>query len=68
MSIVRVGATKQYSDNWDNIFAGGSRRSSSKKAATKSARKSPKKSVKTAKSVPKAGAKKRAVGAKRKRK
>ena len=23
MSIVRVGATKQYSDNWDNIFGGG---------------------------------------------
>ena len=23
MSVVRVGATKQYSDNWDNIFSGG---------------------------------------------
>ena len=66
MSIVRIGATKQYSDNWDNIFGGGTRRSSAKKAAGKPARKSPKKSAKSAKSAPKA--KKRAAGAKRKRK
>ena len=26
MSIVRVGATKQYSDNWTNIFGGGKSR------------------------------------------
>ncbi len=64
MSIVRIGATKQYSDNWDNIF-GGTRRSSTKKAAAKPARKSTKKSAKKA---PKAGAKKRPGGAKRKRK
>lgn len=30
MSILRLGATKQYSDNWENIF-GGSRKSSTKK-------------------------------------
>ena len=23
MSVVRIGATKKYSDNWDNIFSGG---------------------------------------------
>ena len=23
MSVVRIGATKQYSDNWENIFSGG---------------------------------------------
>jgi hypothetical protein len=67
MSIVRVGATKQYSDNWDTIFGGGSRRSSTKQVAAKPARKSPKKSAKSAKSGPKAGVKKRA-GAKRKAK
>jgi hypothetical protein len=67
MSIVRVGATKQYSDNWDTIFGGSTRRSSTKnkKASTKPARKSPKKS---AKSAPKAVAKKRVVRAKGKRK
>jgi hypothetical protein len=64
MSIVRVGATKQYSDNWDNIFSGGSRKSSPKKSSAKTVKKSPKKS---AKSTPKEGAKKRAAGkAKRK--
>ena len=64
MSIVRVGATKQYSDNWDTIFS-GTRRSTTKKAAAKPARKSPKKS---AKSAAKTGVKKSAAGAKRKRK
>jgi hypothetical protein len=56
MSIVRVGATKQYSDNWTNIFGGGKSRSTtkSKPAApkTKSAKKksAPKKAAaKTAK-------------------
>lgn len=53
MSIVRVGATKQYSDNWDNIFGG--RKGSTKKAAAKSAKKSPRKS---AKAVAKASGKK----------
>jgi hypothetical protein len=64
MSIVRVGATKQYSDNWENIFSGG-RTASSKTAAAAPARKSAKKSGKVA---AKAGPKKRAGGAKRKSK
>jgi hypothetical protein len=64
MSIVRVGATKQYSDNWNNIFSGGSRKTTAKKSPSKVAKKSPKKA---AKSAPKAGAKKRSAGkAKRK--
>jgi hypothetical protein len=63
MSIVRVGATKQYSDNWDNIFSGSSRKASTKKPAAP-ARKSAKK---TGNAPAKAGAKKRA-GVKRKRK
>ena len=45
MTITRVGATKQYSDNWENIFGGGNGRSASKKQAisakTKSAKKKP---------------------------
>lgn len=63
MSIVRVGATKQYSDNWENIFSGGGRKASTTKAGAKPARKSPKKAAKTS---AKAGGKKRAGGAKRK--
>jgi hypothetical protein len=42
MTITRVGATKQYSDNWENIFGGGNGRSTKKQAigaATKSAKK-----------------------------
>jgi hypothetical protein len=64
MSVVRIGATKQYSDNWDTIFSSGKASSSTKKFA-KSAKKSPKK---TAKSAKKAAGKKRPVGSKRKRK
>ena len=50
MSVVRIGATKQYSDNWENIFSGG-RSSASKsakksKAKSKAAKKSPKKATK----------------------
>ena len=49
MSVVRVGATKRFSDNWENIFGGG--KSSSKKtvekpAKGKAAKKSPKKATK----------------------
>jgi hypothetical protein len=43
MTITRVGATKQYSDNWENIFGSANGRSASRKrissAATKSAKK-----------------------------
>jgi hypothetical protein len=65
MSVVRIGATKQYSDNWENIFTGGKSSSSTKKSGKKSAKKSPKKTAKVAK---KAEGKKRPAGAKRKRK
>jgi hypothetical protein len=43
MSVTRVGATKQYSDNWENIFghstrpANPARQSTKKKAAKKKA-------------------------------
>jgi hypothetical protein len=43
MSITRVGATKQYSDGWDNIFGGGKSRTSGKKQAARPAAKSSKK-------------------------
>ena len=62
MSVVRVGATKQYSDNWDNIFSGGNG-SASKKKTAKPARKSAKKSAKV---VKKAAGKKSGGKAKRK--
>lgn len=39
--VTRVGATKQYSDNWDNIF-GGKRRVSAKSKPAKAARPSAK--------------------------
>ena len=49
MSVVRVGATKQYSDNWENIFSGGRSASGSKtKPGKKSAKKSTKKTAKAA--------------------
>ncbi len=38
MSIVRVGTTKQYADNWDNIFGGTSGRATSKKKTAKAAK------------------------------
>jgi hypothetical protein len=53
MSITRVGATKQYSDGWDNIFGGAKSRTSTKSRSTKVAKhsakkKSPKKSKRKA--------------------
>lgn len=42
MSITRTGTTKQYADNWENIFGGGTKRSASKVTAKT---KSPKKKV-----------------------
>ncbi len=53
MTIVRVGATKKYSDGWESAFGKGKKKSATKKkAATKkkpvSAKKKPaKKSAKT---------------------
>jgi hypothetical protein len=65
MSVVRLGATKQYSDNWENIFSSGKRSTSAKKSAAKPSRKSAKKTVKAAH---KAALKKRSTASKRKRK
>lgn len=42
MSVTRVGTTKKYADNWENIF-GGKRRSSSASRAAKPQAKSAKK-------------------------
>jgi hypothetical protein len=53
MSIVRVGATKQYSDNWTNIFGGGKSRTITKAKPAAAKAKSAKK-----KSAPKKAAKK----------
>ena len=61
MSVVRIGATKQYSDNWDNIFSGVKGSSSKKKTAAKPARPSAKK-----KSAKKKSPKKPAKKARRK--
>ena len=35
MSIVRVGSTQKFSDNWDNIFSGKKSAPSSKKSGGK---------------------------------
>ena len=48
MSVTRVGATKQYSDNWDNIFGGrNGRAAAKKKSASVSGKSAKKKSAKT---------------------
>jgi hypothetical protein len=44
MSVTRVGATKQYSDNWENIFTGKrapAGKSTPAKAVRQSAKKKP---------------------------
>ena len=64
MSVVRVGATKQYSDNWESIFSG--KRSSATKTAT--AAKSKKTAKKSPKKAAKATGKKKAAGPKKKSK
>jgi hypothetical protein len=43
MTITRVGATKQYSDNWENIFGGSNGRSATKRKPISAANKSAKK-------------------------
>jgi hypothetical protein len=47
MTITRVGATKQYSDNWENIFGNGSRSASKKQVISANAKSAKKKSPKT---------------------
>ena len=44
MSVTRVGTTKKFADNWENIF-GGKKRSTTGKAAAKSSQKPPKKKL-----------------------
>jgi hypothetical protein len=51
MSIVRVGTTKQYADNWDNIFGGSNSRAATKKNPAKSAKPSAKKKAVTKKTA-----------------
>jgi hypothetical protein len=67
MSVTRLGATRQYSDNWDNIFGGGKRRAAPAKAAAQAAGKSGKKSSKggSQKSAKKKSGKKKSGKAKR---
>jgi hypothetical protein len=43
MTITRVGATKQYSDNWENIFGGSNGRPATKRKPISAANKSAKK-------------------------
>lgn len=45
MTVTRVGATKQYSDNWENIF-GGNGRSGKSTSANQSRQPANKKSAK----------------------
>jgi hypothetical protein len=47
MSIVRVGSTQQFSDNWDGIFSNGKKKKTTKK---KAAKKKPTKKTATKKS------------------
>ena len=59
MSVLRVGATKKFADNWENIF-GGRKKSASGKTALKSAKKSAKKKAASKPAAKKASAKKTA--------
>jgi hypothetical protein len=57
MSVTRVGATKQYSDNWDTIFGGKKSRSSAPAKSAAPARQSAKKQSAKKKRTPKAAKK-----------
>lgn len=61
MSVTRIGATKQYSDGWDNIFGGGRSTATKKSATAKAKKKSPKAkpAKKTATAKPKKAARKK---------
>jgi hypothetical protein len=68
MTIKRLGATKKYADNWEEIFGRGAKRSSGKKTPIKSAtgstaKKSAKKKA-AKKSPPRVTAKKKSRKAK----
>jgi len=66
MSVVRIGATKQYSENWENIFSGG--RGSSKSKATTGSKTKSKPAKKSPKKAAKPTGKKKAAGGKKKSK
>lgn len=34
MSVIRLGSTQKFSDNWDNVFGGGKKSKSAAKAGT----------------------------------
>jgi hypothetical protein len=59
MSVARVGTTKKFADNWENIF-GGKKRASGGGAAGKAAKKSPHKKLTSKLSGKKRSAKKKA--------
>jgi len=42
MSIVRVGSTQKFSDNWENIFGGGKKAKAAEKPAGKKGKKAAK--------------------------
>ena len=75
MSILRVGSTQKFSENWGNIFGGrksssaepkpaGKKKATAKVAKSAKAKKSPKKKVAAA-PVPKKSPKKKAAAAKK---
>lgn len=59
MSIVRVGTTKKYADNWDNIFGGSGARTMTKKKSAKPLKASAKKKPANKKAGPKPTRKKK---------
>ena len=68
MTIVRVGATKKYSDGWESAFSKGRSKGSAAPAAKKAAAKSaPAKKAAAKKTAVKPSAKKKATGKKSKK-
>jgi hypothetical protein len=47
MTITRVGATKKFSDNWENIFRGNGRTAARRRTVKSAAKSDAKKSAKT---------------------
>lgn len=59
MSVARVGTTKKFADNWENIF-GGKKKASGSSTVGKTAKKSPHKKLTSKLSGKKRSAKKKA--------
>lgn len=57
MSIVRIGSTKKFAENWDNIFGGGKKAKADSKSAGKKSAKKKSAKKKTAKKAAKKGKK-----------